>query len=160
MARSGTKTDAVLAASLAAGATHEQAAAAAGVSLRTVGRRMADPDFRKLVDREQDSILERFTGGAAAKLGETLERLGELIHSTKELVALGACRTLAELLLRVREATTVGRRLRELENASHDRDSPPEEPGEDRDGGGGAPDPGGDQEGPGGGPDDGEGDPG
>ena len=56
MARGGTKTDAILAATLATGATNEAAATAAGVSLRTVARRLADPAFRRLVDAEQDDF--------------------------------------------------------------------------------------------------------
>lgn len=158
MARRGTKSDALIAAALAAGATHEAAALAAGVSLRTVARRVADPAFRRAVDAEQDGILERFVGGAAGKLGAVLDRLAVLTESPKDLVALGACRTLADILIRVREHASLARRLRELERAADESGGPPEGDGAD-DGGppDEPPDAGGREAGSGGGTGDGEG---
>jgi hypothetical protein len=133
MARGGRKSaaDALLAASLAAGASQEEAATAAGVSVRTVARRLADPAFRRLVDRAQDALLERFAGGMAGRLGSVLDRLAELVGSAKEVVALGACRTLADVLIRVREHTGLARRLGELERAADEPDGPAEGGGEE-----------------------------
>jgi len=79
----------VLATALAAGMTHEQAAKAAGVSKRTVARRLADPAFRNLMDAEQDRIVGRFTGTTVAGLEKAIARLIALVESEREGVALG-----------------------------------------------------------------------
>ncbi|WP_246524617.1 hypothetical protein [Gemmata palustris] len=134
MARGGNKTDALLIAALATGATHEQAAAAANVSLRTVARRMADPAFRRSVDAEQVAIIERFTGGAASKLGATLNRLEQLVDSKSDVVALGACRAMIDAVIRVREHATLTREVAELRASIHESavggGAPPQDRGE------------------------------
>jgi hypothetical protein len=128
MAPRGTKNraDALLAASLAAGATVAEAAAAAKVSERTVKRRLADPAFRALVDAEQDAIVERVVGCTAGRLGATLERLSQLVASQNETVALGACRATIEALLRLRAHATHSRRMSAIEGAGNEeyRESP------------------------------------
>ena len=55
---SGTSSDAVLLEALASDLTYEQAGKAAGVSARTVARRMENPDFAKEVDTRRREIAE------------------------------------------------------------------------------------------------------
>jgi len=119
MASGGTRNrgDTVLATALAAGMTHEQAAKAAGVSKRTVARRLADPAFRSLMDVEQDRIVGRFTGTTVAGLEKAIARLTALVDSESDGVALGACRTLFEFTIRLREHATLTRRIAALEAA-------------------------------------------
>ena len=60
MAGGGRKNgDPVLAAALASGGTWKEAAEAAGVSERTVGRRLKDPAFRGTVSRLREEIFSR-----------------------------------------------------------------------------------------------------
>jgi hypothetical protein len=51
--------DSALIAALAAGATHEAAAKHAGVSERTVRRRLADTEFRRRVDEARGEALDQ-----------------------------------------------------------------------------------------------------
>jgi hypothetical protein len=63
-ARSLQRSDPMLVQALANGATHEEAARAAGVSLRTLTRRIADPSFLAQIDELHPHKLE----GIAADL--------------------------------------------------------------------------------------------
>ena len=70
--------DEVLVAALAAGATHAAAANAAGVSERTVRRRLNDPTFHASVIAERDALVRRVATkltGLSATTVETLEKL-------------------------------------------------------------------------------------
>lgn len=126
MASHGAKTraDALIAAALATGATQEDAAKAAGVSLRTVTRRLLDPAFRRLVDATQDAAVERMVGAAVSRLAEAVNKLGALVNSRNEMVALGACRAVVDTVFRLREHQTLTRRLTALEESTDERDGP------------------------------------
>ena len=51
--------DVILALALASGATQAMASEQTDVSLRTIQRRLSDPEFRKLVIEYRDSIVAR-----------------------------------------------------------------------------------------------------
>ena len=108
--------DGVMAAALAAGATHAGAAARAGVSPRTVRRRLEDPDFRALVEQMGDQIvvevLEALRDHAVAAVA-TLAQLALSGHPDH--VRLGAAKAVLDLLVRYRDIGDVERRLRALE---------------------------------------------
>ena len=70
-----TGADAVLVAALAAGSTAAEAAQIAGVSERTVVRRLSDPDFRRCVEVARSEIVERaviMVSGGAIMATQTL----------------------------------------------------------------------------------------
>lgn len=118
MATDDTTTEAqddILAEYLARGWTQKAAGEVAGVSDRTVSRRMADPSFRSEVNRRSDVIVD----GATRLLGDVtrkaIERLSALTDSSDENVALRASRALASLLLPLEANVRLKRRMEAVE---------------------------------------------
>ncbi len=104
--------------SLACGSTIEAAAAKAGLSKRTVNRRLEDPAFRQKLQEFRANMLERASamlGAAAMEAVKTLLGLMErsIPHSTR----LGAARAVIELGLKLRDLLEVEQRLSALEKA-------------------------------------------
>jgi hypothetical protein len=105
--------DEVLVAALTAGASYADAAQAGGVSVRTVSRRMADPEFRGRVRQERIAVAERVRAratDAALRAVETLDHLQ--INGTTEQVRLTAARALLQ--------TAVAHRRGLLEQITHE----------------------------------------
>ena len=83
MPQNGKKSaDQVLLLALACGATPEAAARQAGVSARTVFRRLADPGFKAQLQKLQADMVHRSMGTLVAMYGEAARGLLELIKST------------------------------------------------------------------------------
>jgi hypothetical protein len=98
------KGDTELVLALACGASPAQAAQKAGVSVRTVYRRLAEEAFRAQVQALRKEMHQRMEGMlAAAGLGSvrTLTKLQE--SALSESVRLGAARTTMELVFKFRE---------------------------------------------------------
>ena len=117
MAHRGRKTvDDLLLTALACGATAEQAARAANVSLRTVRRRLNDPAFAAKLQEMRSDLLQRASGMLTAASLEAVKTLVSLQGTTMPPpVRLGAARAVLELGLRVRELAEVEGRLALLE---------------------------------------------
>jgi hypothetical protein len=115
MAQNGKKSaDQVLLLALACGP--EAAARQAGVSARTVFRRLADPGFKAQLQKLQADMVHRSMGTLVAMYGEAARGLLELIKSTAPpAVRLGAIRTVLEFGLRLREQADLEERLAALE---------------------------------------------
>src|SRR4051812_18583940 len=107
--------DRQLAALLASGMTREEAGAQLKLSVSTVQRTMAKPGFAALVDSIRDEATEAGVDALRGLFSATVVRLGELVQSTNQMVALGGCRTVLEYLIRYREHAAGSRRLAELE---------------------------------------------
>jgi hypothetical protein len=110
------KGDAELVLALACGATAENAAQKAGLSRRTVYRRLADPAFRARVTAMRAEMARRAAGMVtAAGLGavKTLATLQE--SAASEAVRLGAARATIELGCKLRETVEWADRLAALE---------------------------------------------
>ncbi|MFO0815306.1 MAG: hypothetical protein U0796_18990 [Gemmatales bacterium] len=104
--------------SLACGSTIEAAAAKAGVTPRTVHRRLADPDFRQQLQEFRANMIERASsmlGAAAMEAVKTLLSLME--RSVPHATRLGAARAVLELGIKLRDLIEVERRLSALELA-------------------------------------------
>jgi hypothetical protein len=90
---------------LLSGATAKGAGYLAGVSERTVFRRMADPAFKQRLEnaREQvrDSILSRLTDAA----GDAVDTLHQLLDDDEPSVKLGAAKSLLDALVKVQNAS-------------------------------------------------------
>jgi hypothetical protein len=108
--------DAVLVALLASGCTQLDAAEQAGVSPRTVRRRLDDPGFRAELDEARTEMVRRTVGklvDAGTTAASNLRELAEGAES--ESVRLHASRYLIELALRGHEAMQLTQRLATLE---------------------------------------------
>jgi hypothetical protein len=110
------KAEAELVAALACGASAESAAQRAGVSLRTVFRRLADPAFRAQVDAMRAELVRRstdlFTAAGLSSI-KTLMKLQESAES--EAVQLGAARAIMEWGCKLREKTEATARIAVVE---------------------------------------------
>ena len=101
---------------LAAGATLAQAAAKAGVSERTVYRRLADPAFRQQLRALQAEMAQRAADLLlASTLQATKTLLDLLAPSTPASVRRAAARDIIELGLDLRQAVELEDRLNALE---------------------------------------------
>lgn len=107
--------DGIAAGALAAGATRSEAAAAAGVSERTLYRRMGDPEFRALVSECRARITADVLSGAAGLAGRAVARLGVLLDDDNPHVSLGAARTILTVAADFGERSELAERLAALE---------------------------------------------
>jgi hypothetical protein len=110
------KADAALVVALACGASPESAAQKAGLSVRTVYRRQADPAFRAQVNEVRADMVRRaaslFTAASMPAI-KTITTLQESANS--EAVRLGAARAIIELGCKLRETVELMERLAALE---------------------------------------------
>ena len=108
----------VLLLALACGASVDAAASQAGLSPRTVYRRLATPGFRSQLSGLRADLVQRATGMLSAATLEAVKTLMSLQEvSTPAAVRLGAARTIIELGLKMREEAELSERLAALEAA-------------------------------------------
>lgn len=106
---------------LAAGATVPDAARTAGVSLKTLKRWRRDQRFRDRVEERRREILTEATAKLTGSMTKAADKLGTLIDSADEKVALAASKSTLELGLKVREQLEIAERLAALEAATGDK---------------------------------------
>jgi hypothetical protein len=116
--------DSALIGALAAGGTAEYAARQAGVSERTVYRRLGEPDFRRRVDEARAEMIGRAVGTLALASQGAVATLVDLQKSGPPSVRLGAARAILELGTRLRETEEMERRLASLEALVGQRSGP------------------------------------
>jgi hypothetical protein len=110
------KADTELILALACGATHESAAQKAGLSLRTIYRRLENPGFREQVQQVRADIVRRVAGlftAAGMSSFKTFTYLQESAGS--ESVRLGAARAVIELGCKLRKTVELTERLAAME---------------------------------------------
>jgi hypothetical protein len=116
VARTRKNTDEVLLLALACGASVENAARTAGMSVRTAQRRLAEPAFRKRLQDLRIDMAQR-TGGMLTAAG--MEAVKTLISlqdgSIAAPVRLGAARTVLEFGIKLRENNELAERIAALE---------------------------------------------
>ena len=104
--------DSALVVALAAGMTRQQAAKQAGVSLRTVARRLNDPAFRQQIVEARattaEQIMARLTAGGLL----AVQALLGLLSAESESARLGAARAILELGVKFRETEELEARIR------------------------------------------------
>jgi hypothetical protein len=101
---------------LTCGATVDTAAREAGVSPRTVYRRLEDPAFCRRLQTLRADIVQRTAGTLTAAGAEAVRTLLELLKSgVAPNTRLGAARTVLESGMRLREITELEERLATLE---------------------------------------------
>ncbi len=101
---------------LACGASPEAAAQRAGVSARTVYRRLADPAFRAAVGRARAELVDRAVGMSAAGALASIKRLTVLQDSAaSEAVQASAARSLIDAHCKLRQVAEQQARIEALE---------------------------------------------
>jgi hypothetical protein len=111
-----TRENEVLLAALACGATKESAAHQAGVSVSTVHRRLADPEFCRELDAFRANLVQRTAAALTAAGLEFVKTLvGLTSASTPPATRLGAARGGLELIMKYREHASLEERLAALE---------------------------------------------
>ena len=115
-AKALTNTEIKLLLPLACGATAEQAARQAGVSVRTVYRRLKNPEFLRQVQAARADMVQRASGTLTAAGGEAVKTMVELLRAPAPFsVRLGAARGILEMGLRIRDDVEQEQRLAALE---------------------------------------------
>jgi hypothetical protein len=105
---------------LACGATVEAAAQKAGISARTIYRRLDDPAFRRQLQVLRADLVQRTAGMLTAAGGEAVKALLALLkEAIPPATRLGAARAVLELGLKVRDAAELEQRLAALEARLH-----------------------------------------
>lgn len=101
---------------LACGATSEVAAQKASVGVRTVTRRLADPEFCKRLEALKSSMFQRTAAMLTASSMESVKTLIELQKPAVPFaVRLGAARSALEIGARFRESAELEKRLQAVE---------------------------------------------
>lgn len=107
--------DDLLAASLAAGATVAEAAAAANVGESTVYRRLKDSEFKAKVRELRDSMVARAAGKLSDLMTAAVGVLEELLSSTTESIRLRAAVSTIDQAVRLKEIYELADRIKVLE---------------------------------------------
>lgn len=112
-------TDAALVAALAGGATQDAAAATAGVSARTVRRRLEDPDFVDRLTDERSALVTRTCSRLLGLTGQAVMTLSDLLTGdVAESVRLRAAMGVLDSARTWRDVGEVEERLMVLEAAA------------------------------------------
>jgi hypothetical protein len=105
----------LLALALAAGESPADVAAAAKISLRTLQRRQANPEFRRLVDELRAEFMSRAVGCMANNMTQAAKKLASLLDQDEPAVQLRAARAILGMGISLRDSIDVSARMRELE---------------------------------------------
>ncbi len=117
MAHSGShKGDPALVVALAAGLTNKQAAKEAGVSERTVIRRLSDPAFKRRVEEARAETLAQTSARLTAVGIAAVRTLLRLLDADSEQVRLAAAKSILDMGVRLREASDHEARIAELQD--------------------------------------------
>ena len=109
--------DQVLVVALAAGKTHEVAGELAGVSAKTVQRRLLDADFTARVTRGRAARHAQISGALLTSAEQAVTTLVDLLDDADPKVRLAASRELLTSSHRYVDQADVLERLRSLEQA-------------------------------------------
>jgi len=108
--------DLMILAALSCGATAEAAAAKAGVSARTVRRRLREPAFVRKLNRKRTEMQMRIADQLTAAGTEAVRTMVQLMQaSTPHNVRMTASRSIVELGAKMREAADLANRITDLE---------------------------------------------
>jgi hypothetical protein len=125
------KAEAALILALACGASPEGAAQKAGVSPRTVYRRLADPAFRAQVNDVRADMVRRAAGMFTAAGMASIKTFTTLQESAaSEAVRLGAARAVIELGCKLRENAELLERIAAVEGRLEALLGVPDQPGD------------------------------
>lgn len=99
--------------------TREKAAAAAGITSKTLRSYLADPDFQAEYKRAFSGLVEEATRQAQQAIAPALLTLREIVEDTDEnaQARISAARSILEYSMKLTETTDILTRLDELEAA-------------------------------------------
>ena len=100
---------------LASGSTIVEAAKHAGISERTVRRRLGDPDCRMEISHLRSKLLDAAVGRLVAATTQAAETMQSLLEADSEHVRLGAAKGILEFGLSLQEALETQTRITTLE---------------------------------------------
>lgn len=100
---------------LASGSSMIDAARAAGISERTVRRRLTKPEYRMEISRLRARLLDAAVGKLVAETTDAVETLSDLLNATSEHVRLGAAKAILDFGLSLQEALETQTRITTLE---------------------------------------------
>jgi hypothetical protein len=107
--------DVMLALAIASGSSASEASRNLDIPLRTVQRRMADPDFRRFVSDLRAQMLQRALGHLTENMTKAAGAMTGLLDSPEPAIRLRAARSMLTLGLRLHDAVDVAERIREVE---------------------------------------------
>ena len=107
--------DVLLAAALASGLSASAAARKMELSLSTVQRRTADPEFRRLVSDLRGEMLSSALGRMTDNLTRAADTVAGLLDAEDPAIRLRAARAMFTLGLRLHDAVDLTGRIRDLE---------------------------------------------
>lgn len=105
----------ILISALARGESQTTAAKSAGFSLRTVQRRLDDPQFRQAVQQARHALVADAAGRVAGLLETASDALRDLLVSEDEGVRLAAAKAIFDVSLKLRTAADFEVRLQNME---------------------------------------------
>lgn len=115
----------LLALELAGGQTIRAAAAKIGMGESVAYRRWAnDPEFRRRVGDLRGEMVARAAGVMADGMSEAATTLRGLLTAISESTRLGACRTMLELGVKIRETVELESRLKVIEEQLAQQEPP------------------------------------
>lgn len=106
--------DELFAQEIASGKLVRDAAQAAGISLATASRRLADPTFKEKVAQIKRNVMERSTARLVARTTMATKRLAKLLKSTDEAIALRAVKITLELAVKLYQMEDLQKQIDEL----------------------------------------------
>lgn len=106
--------DDLFAQGIASGQLVRDAAHAAGISLATASRRLADPAFKEKIAEIRRNFLERTTARLAARTTRAVDRLEGLVQSKDERVSLAAIKLTLDAANELFQLADLQRQIDEL----------------------------------------------
>jgi molybdenum-dependent DNA-binding transcriptional regulator ModE len=112
--------DAKIVSALAAGHPYAEAASLAGVSYKTVWRRMQDPLFRAEVEEMKAQIVEQTSASLATLATKAIATLEPLMNDGEPWMRQKTALAVVELSIRYREAALLDERISALEERARE----------------------------------------
>lgn len=109
--------DSALLAALATGKTHEEAAELVGLSTKTIGRRLREPNFQSQLADARRAVVASAIEKLSASMARAATRLDELLDARSEHVQLRAAIAILELSDRFNQIRELDARVAALEAA-------------------------------------------
>jgi len=113
--------DVLLAMAIASGASASSAAREMELSLSTVQRRMADPEFRKLVAELRREMLTSALGRVSHNMTRAADTVAALLDAEEPHIRLRAARALMTLGLKLHDSLELSERIEALEEEVEQR---------------------------------------